>query len=263
MKLSAKQFGYLLRAPRSSRPFGYPPSTPHKAMWNKMVKIGLLDVSADGKAYRMTAVCEEVMAQFPASLSETTRNTLIDVIKHPRQVSADAPGLRTLIETQLVYYDRNDQIYACDQARSIACNMGWISQFSIQLQQVIDLASPGRPMDSVIEQVESLYYYDQDLIVLANVNGALHYGHMVEMNDHDHVWMYAAVTDAEAETIKANETPLRRIFAEADHVLVVRKTGDGFDLAWSVAGGDLPEDWLPEADVYLAPKSEGVVSPTI
>lgn len=261
MKLSAKQFGYLSRAPRSDAAHRHPPSPPHKAMWNKMVKLGLLERSPNGQAYRLTPDGEEAMARFPDTLAEATRRTLVDAIERPRETRTDAPGFQTLVDAQLVYYASGNRFVVIDRARKIAADRGWLTapgaRLSPELRHEIALAGPGMPSDVTIEQVECLYFYDQALIVLARVNGDLHYGHIAEMNDHDEVWMYVPVTDTDAAAIRANEAALRNVLAEASQVLVIRKENDGSPgLAWSITGADLPEKWLPKADVTLAPKPE-------
>jgi len=114
----------------------------------------------------------------------------------------------------------------------------------------------GEPSDiQILVEKECLYYYDGPLIMLAEVDGRLHYGHMVVPEADREIWMLAPIDEETAEAIRRNRATLRGVLTKPGDVLVAIKTYE--DGAWSarrVQGSDLPDGWLPEAGHTLSPR---------
>jgi hypothetical protein len=102
-----------------------------------------------------------------------------------------------------------------------------------------------------IEIVEPLYSCDGPSIVLAALDGALHYGHSVERTDTHEVFVYVPVDARMAEAIRNDDVDLRDVLLGSDRAIVA-----AFDQAdaWTsrlTTGADLPGYWLPDPMIRL------------
>lgn len=110
----------------------------------------------------------------------------------------------------------------------------------------------GTPAEvSSIEVVETLYYYDGPTIVLADLDGKRHYGHLMDRDDGRDVFAYIPVDAAMAAAIKGDEIDLRDVLAGADKAVVVTFETEGTWSALETNGKSFPESWLPDPMMRL------------
>lgn len=114
----------------------------------------------------------------------------------------------------------------------------------------------GEPFNiSSVVELDCLYYYDGPLIMLAEVDGRLHYGHIVVPEADREIWMLAPIEATTAKAIRGNLIPLRDVLTKSGDVLVATKIhADGAWTARRARGANLPDEWLPEAGYTLSPR---------
>lgn len=123
------------------------------------------------------------------------------------------------------------------------------------------LASLKEMMAKNVEEItltneECLYWYDGPLIILVEVNGSLHYGHMILPANGIEYWMLVPVTQEVALDIKDNKIALRDVLLSGEGLVaqcVVGESGDNWTAVRLPSGVSFPEEWLPEEGYCLFP----------
>jgi hypothetical protein len=99
-KLPAVRIGYLRKAPASTYKPCEAPGGPIKAMWNKLAKEGLIEIT--DKKYRRTASGDEAVSTFDEGLSFAAREVILAVRNGTKNISS-MTGVNVVIQSELAF----------------------------------------------------------------------------------------------------------------------------------------------------------------
>jgi len=116
MKLDNKKIGYLRQAP-SATSRRRPASGPDKAMFNKLVKTGHIDLTEEG--YRRTRKGDEAIEAFDEAL-QPHAIAILHTILSGQKIALWERGFLSLVDARLIRIGAQGNVHLTDDGRAIA-----------------------------------------------------------------------------------------------------------------------------------------------